>query len=620
MLRRWCFYILLICGWSTAAEAAGSAVANFAENPQWLALGHYRPHWLSGWRSSIDSDNFFLAADGKDNPAAELFATIKLFEDGKDIEKICLFPARYKILRRQGLVSADFPNCAEYEQFRRDLRPAGVTVLFTDAYMNNPSSLFGHTLLRIDTTLEQTQMTAHGANYGAFTNDENGVLFAVYGLTGGYYGGWTVKPYYDILNMYNNLENRDIWELKLNFSADELDTMVAHLWEAGHTETRYYFFTKNCSYMIMELLDAVRPNLHLADKFPLQAIPLDTFKAVYRSHGLAGEVNYRPSRQSKILHRLKQMNPAQKKAFTAAALDDDYTMKKVPSDEQADVLETVYQYVQYQYVKKELPLAEYRRRSFEGLTVRNRLGEQKARMSEKPEGHSPLLAHESMRATLGLGSRNGEAFQELLYRPAYHSLTDNNYGLLPGAEINFLNFTLRHYDRQKKALLQELNLLGIKSLAPADRLFAPIAFSINVDVAREQRPDNGKYGYVTNLKSGGGVVIAASDRLRFFAFANAYGSAGALLPHNQYVGIGPTIGLFADFQYGKFLAEAEKVFASDWYGDKTKYRLELNVPLSTNWSVAAIYKFSNNDAPQKKDEKGKAKEEEEVVISLRHYF
>lgn len=609
MLRRCFVYILLVCLLATAAKAAD---LSFAKNPQWLALVHYRPRFFRGRRSSIDSANFFLAADGRENPAAELKATIELFEEGKDTDKICMFPARYKILRRQGLVKRDFPSCTEYEQFRRDLRPAGVTVLFTDAYMNNPSSLFGHTLLRIDTTLEQTQMMAHGANYGAFTNDENGVLFAVYGLTGGYYGGWTVKPYYDILNMYNNLENRDIWELKLNFDADELDTMVAHLWEAGHTQTRYYFFTKNCSYMIMELLDAVRPTLHLADKFPLQAIPLDTFKAVYRSRGLAGEVNYRPSRQSKILHRLRQMNSAQKKAFTAAALDDDYAMKNVPADEQADVLETVYQYVQYQYVKKDLPLAEYRRRSFEGLTVRNRLGEQKARMSEKPKGSSPLSAHESMRATFGVGSRNGEAFQEFSYRPAYHSLTDNNYGLLSGAEINFLNFSLRHYDRQKKTVLQELNLLGIKSLAPADRLFAPIAFAINADVARQQRPDSGKYGYVANLKSGGGLVVSPAGWLRFYAFANAYGSAGALLPHNQYAGLGTAVGVFVDFSHCKFLAEAEKVWATGWYGNKIKYRMELNVPLSTNFSVAAVYKLDDNDKHKNKDE--------DVVFALRRYF
>jgi hypothetical protein len=42
------------------------------------------------------------------------------------------------------------------------------------------------------------------------------------GLTGGYYGGFTTKPYYDIINTYNNIENRDIWEFNLNFTPKSL--------------------------------------------------------------------------------------------------------------------------------------------------------------------------------------------------------------------------------------------------------------------------------------------------------------------------------------------------------------------------------------------------------------
>ena len=117
------------------------------------------------------------------------------------------------------------------------MSPSGVTILFTDAYMNNPSSLFGHTLFRIDTSRKGTQLLAHGVNYGAVTGEENGVLFAVLGLTGGYMGSFTVKPYYDVINTYNNIENRDIWEMNLDLSPEELNMFVAHLWEIGHTHT-----------------------------------------------------------------------------------------------------------------------------------------------------------------------------------------------------------------------------------------------------------------------------------------------------------------------------------------------------------------------------------------------
>lgn len=83
---------------------------------------------------------------------------------------------------------------------------------------------------------------------------------------------------------------------------------------------------------------------------------------------------------------------------------------------------------------------------------------------------------------IGTGGRNGEAFQEIQYRPAYHSLTDDNYGFLRGAEINFLNATLRHYDNRDKTVLQKLDLVGIKSLSPADLMFLPTSYTIMADI------------------------------------------------------------------------------------------------------------------------------------------
>lgn len=605
-------FLLIFCCLFCRQAAAAAELREAAFSDQWLALGHYRPGFFGGWRSSIDSDGFFLAAAGRDNPEAELKATVALFASGREHDKMCLFPARYVYLKNNKLIERINLNCEDFEKFKTDLQPSGVTLLFTDAYMNNPSSLFGHTLLRIDTARKGTQLLAHGANYGAYTDgSENSVLFALYGLSGGYYGGWTVKPYYDIINTYNNIENRDIWELNLDFSAEELDMFVAHLWEMGHTQTRYYFFTKNCSYMIMEALDAVRPSLKLADKFPLQTIPLDTIKAVYRSPELVKSVNYRPSRQAKILHRVGLMNPAQKKALVRAAAKADYDMDGLADEDKADVLETAYQYVQYQFVKKEFEISEYRRRSFMGLKARNGLQNQKARMSENPEGRSPLEAHEAMRAVFGVGSRNGEAFQEVAYRPAYHSLTDNGYGLLPGAEINFLNSRWRHYDNSRKTVLSELNIVGIRSQSPADGLFTPTSFGINWDVWRALDTEKQKEGYAARLRGTGGATAAVTDYLWFFVSGGAEVAYGGFLPHNQYAGLELSAGAYLHFSRFKLLAEALKTYATTRFADKSVYKLEANVVLSTNLGLAAEYRYEDNAS---------GSDTEEFMSSIRLYF
>ena len=96
--------------------AATPAYAGFENSPEWLAVVHYQEE-DGAYVSTIDSEPFFLSAKGKNNPQAELQATINLFENTEDEEKKCLFPARYKLLQKNGLVSKPFPQCKDLEQF-----------------------------------------------------------------------------------------------------------------------------------------------------------------------------------------------------------------------------------------------------------------------------------------------------------------------------------------------------------------------------------------------------------------------------------------------------------------------------------------------------------------------
>lgn len=202
-------------------------------------------------------------------------------------------------------------GCAGYQKFLADVQPKAVTMLFTNAYMSNPSSLFGHTLFRIDTKRKGTQLLAHGANFGADTGDETGVLYALKGLWGGYYGTFGIKPYYDVINLYNNIENRDIWEYELRLSDDELELFTAHMWEMQRAKIRYYFVSRNCSYVLLLMLEAARPELDISDGFGGYTVPLATLKAVNNVSGLVTAANYRPSRQSKLKYRAAQMNSRQ---------------------------------------------------------------------------------------------------------------------------------------------------------------------------------------------------------------------------------------------------------------------------------------------------------------------
>ncbi len=600
--------IVLAVGFCFGLCRTAFAADTLADLPEWLALGHYQKGWF-GYEGTIGSDNFYVSPEGKNNPLKELEATVTLFQSD-DVEKKCLFPARYMFLKKHGLVSTPFPSCAEFEQFKEDLQPAGMTLLFTDAYMNNSSSLFGHTLLRVDTARKGTQLLAHGINYGAWTQGyENSFLYAVYGLAGFYPGGYTVKPYYDIINTYNNIENRDIWEYNLNLTSEELDLFVAHIWEVGQTTTPYYFFTQNCSYMLMELFDAVRPELNLAAGFKGQTIPLDTIKAVNAREGLVKSVNYRPSRQRKIRYRIKQMNERQYDAFLDAITLDLTETQNLPEDEKADVLETAYQYVQYQYVAGDLALKDYRQKSFQLLRARNQAAAGQ-KFDELKEGQNPVLSHDSMMVSLGVGVQNGDVFEQLSFRPAYHLVTDRGYGFLSGAEIDFLDVSFRHYDKHDKYVLDKLNVLQLSSFSPINAVFQAMSYRIGLDVSRQINPKSEDEGYVLNGNVGGGGTFALSDHFWFYGLSSVEAAYGGFLPNNQWFGAGLAAGMIVSFEKAALQAEVKKVFATDKIGSALKWHLTADYYFSRNQALETIFTYTQNYG----------KNQNEVLVRLKQYF
>src|SRR6185503_11289882 len=106
------------------------------------------------------------------------------------------------------------------------------------------------------------------------------------GLTGGFPGRFYVMPYYVKVQEYSNIESRDLWEYQLALSPEQVRRLVMHAWETRSTHFDYFFFTRNCSYYLLTLLEAAAPELHLIDQFPGHVIPSDTVRAVLKQPGL----------------------------------------------------------------------------------------------------------------------------------------------------------------------------------------------------------------------------------------------------------------------------------------------------------------------------------------------
>ena len=284
--------------------------AKLSDDRYWHLLLHYRQNLTGGYTSEQDDTGFFLASNGKTDPRAELEATLAQFFSAELVGRSrqpaqCAFVARYHWLSEKlGIDTGRLPaqRCERFERWVGEFDAQSISLIFPSAFMNNPASMFGHTLLRIDQKgqTEQTRILAYTINYAADVPPDEGVLFAVRGIFGSYRGYFSTIPYYLKVQEYRDIENRDIWEYRLNFSDGQIRRMLMHAWELGNASFDYYFFKENCSYHLLSLLEVADPSLSLTDRFLFWTVPADTVRLITQQPGLVGEIAYRPSRSTQI--------------------------------------------------------------------------------------------------------------------------------------------------------------------------------------------------------------------------------------------------------------------------------------------------------------------------------
>ena len=291
----------------------------------WQTLLHYEKT-VTGWESEIDSPSFFISADGKSDPKEELFATLNAFfqpvgERGDSAHATCQFIARYEWLQRQLAIDAQqlpSSDCSSFKRWYQEVDARSVWLIFADYYIQSSASVFGHTLLRIDSSrTKSAALLGNAVNYSAIVDyDETGPFSLVFrGVFGGFKGAFTTYPYYQAVQGYNDIESRDIWEYELKLTDEEISRMMKHLWELKIAQFDYFFFKENCSYHLLSLLEVARPSLQLKRSFTYWTVPVDTIKQVAMVPDLVGQKIYRPSLWRKIHGQVNRLQSEDQALF-----------------------------------------------------------------------------------------------------------------------------------------------------------------------------------------------------------------------------------------------------------------------------------------------------------------
>ncbi len=524
---------------------------------QWQVLLHYRPRLAGeGVESQVDDPAFFLSPSGKFDPQAELYATLASFlappdqEEGTEHPQ-CQFIARYQWLKQElGFDAEVLPEyaCPQFDDWLAEMDPDAVTLVFPVAYLNNPASMFGHTLLRIDSNQRSTptRLLDFTINYAADTQEEPGLSYAMKGLFGGYEGSFSVAPYYAQVKRYGDIENRDIWEYRLALSHAEVLRLLRHTWELRTASLDYYFLDENCSYQLLSLLEAARPSMHLLDQFDFWAIPADTVRAVAHEEDLIASATFRPSRRTVLQERANQLEPALQEIAQCIGDDrcpvDSVAQRGLSPLDQARILELAMDYVGYRYAAQKEDTAENDPRLTAILRYRSRLDIPPQTPETEPPPERPDQGHPSVRAEISYGYENDQSFLQLSLRPALHDLLDPPGGYIDGAALDFLDIAGRYYVNDDNLVLEYLDFVDIVSVPARDRFIKPWSWKANVGLKRMQFDDDDR-PLTGNINVGAGLSYELGPDVRLSLLAEAMAVVSDRFDGYLALGAGPSGGV-----------------------------------------------------------------------------
>jgi hypothetical protein len=455
--------------------------------------------------------------------------------------------------------------------------------------------MFGHTLIRVDSNLE-SKLVSYAINYAAFTDETFGPLYAVRGIFGLYKGYFSVQPYYELINKYSNMENRDIWEYSLNLTREEVMMMTLHVWEMKEKFSYYYFFDENCSYILLFMLEVARPEAELTEGFGMWAIPIDTIRRVMEAE-MVEKVTYRPSRATRLLHVASVSTPDERtlakdislgKQPPLAALDARDTeqegSRQNPKASETRTLDMATEFLKYSYEQQELDKDKYTRRLLSILALRSNQGRLEY---DIPEPARPEQGHGSARATIGRGWLEQENYWSLRMRPAFHGLTDPDAGFARGASISFVDIEGRYYVDQQKLELQRLDIIDITSIAPIGDFFRAASWKLNFGLAREIGP-KGKSRTPMGLYVAGGLALDTPGNAIVYSFLGVSTKIAGEFEDNYALGARSTTGValtIAEQSKALIEADAAKYMAGHKY-NSLSLSAELLISLTKDWAIA----------------------------------
>ena len=589
-----------------------------AQQTAWLNLLHYKSNAWGSLVSQADDVKFFMAESGAENAQAELeanlhgfFSRVDIAGDTAQVNKHpqCRFPARLHWLNQQ-LKFADFlpkVKCAKFNEWKKQWNATQITLLFPSMYLGNPASMFGHTFIRFDTE-GKSQLLSPTLSYAAASDENDSLMvFSLKGIFGGYAGRFSMQPYYETLREYSDIEQRDIWEYKLNLTQHETAQLIRHLWEVSGVHFDYFFLRENCAFRLLALLDVARQGIDMSlTTHPIYAIPVDTVRDIQQA-GLIENKKYRPATHNKIKQIAAQIDQSSRLA-AFSIVDKSLSINELPislnAAQQAETLELVNEILgQEQEINHALQM--------QVLSARSQLPLATSEITFS--AISPETSHDSARWNIGFGKIAKQKFYEIGLRLNFHDALDPVQGFPEGVAINILEPQFRWYEDTETLKLDSLDVFSMQSISPVEKWVSPISKKMSFQV-NKRGFINGNRQHVFEAKVAAGYAKNIKSAL-FYALLNGRLDYASVLENNHASYAGLDFGFIWGFKVFGINAQSQFVAQnfqqlSGEQGDVQSIEFGMQFAVTKNSGLRMLYK--KDDYP--------VLETEEVKLSYLSYF
>ncbi len=485
-------------------------LAQMVRSQAWRQLLHYDKNGIS----TINSDSFFLAADGKENPAAELSALIAAYsfpeESNPNQHPRCRFPARYYWLSQQQPNLFPLPEntfvprqCTQFYRWSLLDEVDSLSLMLVSGYLANPASIFGHTFLKLNVSGRDTELFDLSISYGAVVpQDELIPLYIFRGLFGGYQAGFSDKYLYNEDQVYSHTEFRDIWEFKLHLSPTQKVLVIMQLWEIIGKKQDYYFLNRNCAWLQAQLLDSVIQE-PVAQHGLLWYLPIETFfrlqsidkqREKKEAPHLIESIHYHPSSQRVLLHYFAQLSPIEQQTVKEL-IQSDFTQlnekeRRMSAASFTKVLNACLVWCRYKKIVSPESKEIYDR-------LKNRIllkllaypAQQESLFTAIEEKASPTTKNPPQSIAFGFGYSDFQKFfTQIAWSPFSRHLLGSNS--LEGDELVVFDATLGLWGEEDDLFLSRLDVLRIKKSRLQHPFFSEDgAWSWQLRLATEQDND-----------------------------------------------------------------------------------------------------------------------------------